>query len=160
MDSTVARLRLSEAAGGLDFGRELGRVGEFRVGVFRGLGEARVKVGDPSIPNIDFNTGGAFARLRFVQWTLSRPGLGADSDFDTVEAEVSQTWSRGKNSIRRGVAARIAFSLAWIMRRRWSRITRFRSTFRWADFCVYRGLSEVKSAVRTRRSPSLSFTAG
>jgi NTE family protein len=119
MDSTVARLRLSEAEGGLDFGRELGRVGEFRVGVFRGLGEARVKVGDPSIPNIDFNTGGAFARLRFdtldnarfprsgmrsgLQWTLSRPGLGADSDFDTVEAEVSQTWSRGKNSIQFGL---------------------------------------------------------
>ena len=119
MDSTVARLRLSEAAGGLDFGRELGRVGEFRLGVFRGLGEARVKVGDPSIPNIDFNTGGAFARLRFdtldnarfprsgmrsgLQWTLSRPGLGADSDFDTVEAEVSKTWSRGKNSIQFGL---------------------------------------------------------
>src|SRR5210317_387860 len=119
MDSTVARLRLSEAAGGLDFGRELGRVGEFRVGVFRGAGEARVKVGDPSIPNIDFNTGGAFARLRFdtldnarfprsgmrsgLQWTLSRPGLGADSDFDTVEAEVSQTWSRVKNSIQFGL---------------------------------------------------------
>ena len=119
LDSTVARLRLSEAAGGLDFGRELGRVGEFRVGVFRGTGEARVKVGDPSIPNIDFNTGGAFARLRFdtldnarfprsglrsdLQWTLSRPGLGADSEFDTVEAEVSQTWSRGKSSIQFGL---------------------------------------------------------
>jgi NTE family protein len=119
MDSTIARLRLSEAAGGLDFGRELGRVGEFRVGVFRGAGEARVKVGDPSIPNIDFNTGGAFARLRFdtldnarfprsglrsdLQWTLSRPGLGADSEFDTIEAEVTQTWSRGKNSVRFGL---------------------------------------------------------
>jgi NTE family protein len=112
-------LRLSEAAGGLDFGRELGRVGEFRLGVFRGTGEARVKVGDPSIPNIDFNTGGAFARLRFdtldnarfprsglrsdLQWTLSRPGLGADSEFDTVEAEVSQTWSRGKSSVQFGL---------------------------------------------------------
>jgi NTE family protein len=119
LDSTVARFRLSEAAGGLDFGRELGRVGEFRVGVFRGVGEARVKVGDPSIPNIDFNTGGAFARLRFdtldnarfprsglrsdLKWTLSRPGLGADSEFDTVEAEVSQTWSRGKNSVLLGL---------------------------------------------------------
>ena len=119
MDSTVARLRLSEAAGGLDFGRELGRVGEFRIGVFRGVGEARVKVGDPSISNIDFNTGGAFARLRFdtrdnarfprsglssdLQWTVSRPGLGADSKFDTVEAEFSQTWSRGKNSVLLGL---------------------------------------------------------
>ena len=119
MDSTVARLRLSEAEAGLDFGRELGRIGEFRIGVFRGVGEARVKVGDPSIPNIDFNTGGAFARLRFdtldnarfprsglrsdLQWTLSRPGFGADSKFDTIEGEVTQTWSRGKNSVQLGL---------------------------------------------------------
>ena len=119
MDSTVARLRLSEAEAGLDFGRELGRIGEFRIGVFRGFGEARVKVGDPAISNIDFDTGGAFVRLRFdtldnarfprsglrsdLQWTLSRPGLGADSEFDTIEGEVAQTWSRGKNSIQLGL---------------------------------------------------------
>ena len=120
MDSTVARLRLSEAEAGLDFGRELGRIGEFRIGVFRGFGEARVKVGDPAISNIDFDTGGAFVRLRFdtldnarfprsglrsdLQWTLSRPGLGADSEFDTIEGEVAQTWSRGKNSIQLGLS--------------------------------------------------------
>ena len=119
MDSTVARLRLSEAEAGLDFGRELGRIGEFRIGVFRGFGEARVKVGDPAISNIDFDTGGAFVRLRFdtldnarfprsglrsdLQWTLSRPGFGADSEFDTIEGEVAQTWSRGKNSIQLGL---------------------------------------------------------
>lgn len=118
-DSTVARLRLSEAEAGLDFGRELGRVGELRVGVFRGIGEARVKVGDPALPNVDFNTGGAFARLRFdtfdnarfprrglrsdIQWTLSRPGFGADHEFDLIEGEISQTWSRGKNSLQLGL---------------------------------------------------------
>ncbi len=118
-DATVARLRLSEAEAGIDFGRELGRVGEFRLGVFTGVGEARVKIGDPSLPNIDFETGGAFARLRFdtldntrfpregvradLRWTLSRPGLGADSKFDTVEGDVAQTWSRGKNSLQLGL---------------------------------------------------------
>ena len=119
-DSTIARLRLSEAEAGLDFGRELGRVGEFRVGVFRGLGEARVKVGDPVLPNVDFHTGGAFARLRFdtldtarfprrgllsdIRWTLSRPGLGADHEFDLIEGEATQTWSRGKNSLQLGLS--------------------------------------------------------
>ena len=119
MDETIARLRLSEAETGLEFGRELGRVGEFRFGVYRGFGEARVKVGDPSIPNIDFDTGGAFVRLRFdtldnarfprsgllsdLQWTLSRPGLGADAEFDTIEGEILQTWSRGKNSVQLGL---------------------------------------------------------
>ena len=119
-ESTIARLRLSEAQVGIDMGRELGRVGEFRVGVFRGLGEARVKVGDPALPNLDFNTGGAFARLRYdsfdnsrfpqrgllgdITWTLSRPGLGADFDYDTIEGEVTQTWSRGKNSMQLGLS--------------------------------------------------------
>ncbi|MDJ0794462.1 MAG: patatin-like phospholipase family protein [Woeseiaceae bacterium] len=118
-DATIARLRLSEAEGGIDFGRELGRVGELRVGVFTGVGEARVKIGDPALPNIDFETGGAFASLRFdtldntrfpregaradLRWTLSRPGLGADSKFDTIEGEVLQTWSRGKNSLQFGL---------------------------------------------------------
>ncbi len=119
LDSSIARLRLSEAEAGLDFGRELGRIGEFRVGLFRGLGEARVKVGDPGLPNIDFQTGGAFARLRFdtldnsrfprsgvrsdLRWTLSRPGFGADSQYDTIQGEVTKTWSRGKTSLQLGL---------------------------------------------------------
>lgn len=118
-DTRIARLRVTEAEVGIDMGRELGRIGEFRVGMFRGAGEARVRVGDPALPNIDFSAGGAFARLRFdsldnarfprrgmrsdIKWTLSRPGLGADSDFDTIEGEATQTWSRGKNSLQMGV---------------------------------------------------------
>ena len=118
-DQTIARLRVSEAETGLDFGRELGTIGEFRIGAFRGLGEARVKVGDPALPNIDFDTGGAFAALRFdtlddaqfprsgvraeLLWTLSRPGFGADNDFDTVGAEMISSWSRGKNTLQLGL---------------------------------------------------------
>jgi NTE family protein len=119
-DQTVARLRVTRAEAGLDLGREIGNVGELRLGVFRGGGEARVKVGDPALPNFDFETGGAFARLRFdtldnaqfprrglyadLQWTLSRPGLGADSQFDTIAAEVAGTWSRGRNSLQLGMS--------------------------------------------------------
>ncbi len=118
-DEAVARYRVSEATAGLDFGRELGRIGEFRVGVFRGFGEARVKVGDPALPNFGFDTGGAFARLRFdtldnarfprrglrsdITWTFSRPQFGADAEFDTIEGEITQTWSRGKNSLQLGI---------------------------------------------------------
>jgi len=120
MDDTVARLRLSEAEAGLAVGRELGRIGELRIGAFRGLGEARVTVGDPALPNTEFDTGGVFARLRFdtldnarfprrglrsdVIWTLSRPGFGADFRFDTIEGELAQTWSRGKNSLQLGLS--------------------------------------------------------
>lgn len=118
-DETIARLRVSEAELGMDFGRELGTFGEFRLGVYRGLGEARVKVGDPALPNLDFDTGGAFASLRFdtlddaqfprsgvrsdLTWTLSRPGFGADNDFDTIEADVAASWSRGKSTLQLGV---------------------------------------------------------
>lgn len=120
LDETIAQLRVSEAEAGFDFGRELGASGEFRLGAYRGLGEARVKVGDPALPNIDFDTGGAFAALRFdtlddaqfprsgiradLRWTLSRPGFGADFDFDTVDGEFESSWSRGKNTLRLGVA--------------------------------------------------------
>jgi NTE family protein len=120
MDETVARLRLSEGEAGLAIGRELGRIGEFRIGAFRGVGEARVAVGDPALPNVAFDTGGAYARLRFdtldnarfprrglrsdVIWTLSRPGFGADANFDTIEGEYAQTWSRGKNSLQLGLS--------------------------------------------------------
>jgi NTE family protein len=119
MDDTIARYRVSEGDLSLDFGRELGTVGEFRLGIYRGIGEARVKVGDPALPNFDFETGGAFARLRFdtvdnshfprsgmladIHWNLSRPSLGADHNFDTIEGEFSQTWSRGKNSLQLGL---------------------------------------------------------
>ena len=119
-DATIARVRVSEAEAGFDLGRELGRTGEFRIGAYRGLGETRVKVGDPALPNTDFDTGGVFARLRFdsfdsarfprsglrsdIRWTLSRPGFGADLKFETIEGEATQTWSRGKNSLQLGLS--------------------------------------------------------
>ena len=34
---------------------------------------------------------------------MSRPGLGADSNFDTIDGEISQSWSRGKNSLQLGL---------------------------------------------------------
>jgi NTE family protein len=120
MDEAIARLRITEAELGLDLGAELGSVGELRVGAYRGAGEARVKVGDPALPNIDFDTGGVFARLRFdtlddarfprkglradLRWNISRPGFGADNNFDTIESEFAQTWSRGKNSVQLGLS--------------------------------------------------------
>jgi len=119
-NSTIARYRITDSQLSLDFGRELGTVGEIRIGAFRGGGNARVKVGDPALPNIDFETGGAFASLRYdsvdnshfprkglladIRWNLSRPGMGADNKFDTIEADFLQTWSRGKNSLQLGLS--------------------------------------------------------
>lgn len=118
-ETNVARYRTSEAAIGLDVGRELGRWGELRLGVFHGSGDARVKVGDPSLPNFDFDTGGAFARFRVdtlddaqipksgsrvnVEWVMSRPGFGADSKFDTVAASLDEVWSWNKHTLQFGI---------------------------------------------------------
>jgi NTE family protein len=118
-DSSVARYRIGEAAVGLDIGRELGRWGEFRLGAFRGTGNARLKVGDPQLPNFDFNSGGARATFAVdtfddahipksgtqfnVEWLMSRPGLGADSNFDIVESAFDTAWSWKQNTLRFGL---------------------------------------------------------
>jgi len=113
-EDAVARYRISESELGIDFGTFLGSVGEFRFGAYHGTGRAKVKVGDPALPKVDFDTGGVLTRLRFdtrddaqfprsgiradLKWNLSSPDLGADERFDTVETEFEATWSRGKNS--------------------------------------------------------------
>ena len=111
-DATIARYRVSSGELGVDVGRALGRWGEMRFGALRGLGNARVKVGDPMLPNIDFDLGGMRAQFRVdtlddalipkrgmsldVEWLLARPGFGSDSRFDTVESELNlvRSWDR------------------------------------------------------------------
>ena len=118
-DDAIARLRVSEAELGLDLGTEISSFGELRVGAYRGSGRARVQVGDPGIPDFEFDSGGLLARLRFdtrddaqfprsglradLTWNESLPGLGADERFGTVAAEFDGTWSRGKNSWQVGL---------------------------------------------------------
>ena len=118
-DDKIGTFRVGRAQASIDAGFEIGTVGEFRLGLFRGSGEARVKVGDPQIPNVDFDTGGTFARLRFdslddahfprkgfradATWTGSRDSLGANGDLDTVEAELLGAWSRGKSTLTLGL---------------------------------------------------------
>ena len=73
----------------------------------------------PILPNFDFESGGLRAGLAVdtfddaqiptsgwradFNWRLSRPGLGADSDFDTVEAVIDKAWSWGSNTLRFGL---------------------------------------------------------
>ncbi|HET6534889.1 MAG TPA: patatin-like phospholipase family protein [Sphingomicrobium sp.] len=119
---SIARFRVSSAEVALDLGRELERWGEVRVGAFRGTGNARVKVGDPSIPNIDFRTGGMYAKFGIdtlddaqfprsgsrldATFTMSRPGFGAESSFNTAEAAWSTVWTRGRHSLQLGAEYR------------------------------------------------------
>jgi len=107
---TEYRVRENEA--GFDFGRELGNWGEWRVGVFRGSSNARVRVGDTSLSSQDFSSGGYFARLSYDQldsiffprhgeqfvaeWTGQRENLGADRHSDRIDANVlvARSWRK------------------------------------------------------------------
>jgi NTE family protein len=76
-------------------------------------------VGDPTLSNIDFQTGGVVAGLgvdtlddgQFPHQgvrlesavVLSRPGLGADSSFDLVELTATKVWTRGRHSFQAGL---------------------------------------------------------
>ena len=119
-DDSTARLRVSEAQAGIDIGVEIGTFGELRFGAYRGKGESRIKVGDPQLSNVKFDSGGVFAGLsldtlddpRFpragiradLKWDLSRPAFGADQSFDTFEADFLSVWSRGKSSLQLGLS--------------------------------------------------------
>jgi NTE family protein len=115
----IARYRVSEGEIGLDFGTELGRWGELRFGLQRGVGQARLRVGDPSLSSFDFDTGGVFARFRIdtlddaqiplhgtrldMTWNGSRPGLGADAHLDTIETEFTMVGTAGRNTFLFGL---------------------------------------------------------
>ena len=115
----LARLRLSEITGGVDIGSEIGGIGEFRFGAFRGHGTARVTVGDPLTQTPDFDTGGLRALLRFdtldkawfpregvradIEWRQSITNFGADDDYDTIDARLQALTSRGKTTFALGL---------------------------------------------------------
>ena len=123
-DDNVARYRITEAELGLDVGRELGKWGEFRAGVFRGLSDASVRVGDPALTDVDLNTGGTFARLAFdtldngqiphsgvrgeIQWVSSSSALGADADADAIESNINLVRTFGRHSFSVGALLNVA----------------------------------------------------
>lgn len=115
----VARLRVSEAAAGIDTGVEIGNIGEFRLGAFRGGGKSSVTIGDPGLPSPDFDVGGLRAKLRFdtldkpwfpgsgvradIEWRQSNPSLGGDDRYDLVDVSVEALRSRGKSTFGAGL---------------------------------------------------------
>jgi len=120
MQNEVAKLRISELEGGVDFGGQLGYSSELRLGVYRGAGESEVKIGDPALVTTEFDTGGLFAGFRLdtldnayfprhglradLRWNGLRQGLGADTEYNTFEADIATTWSHGRSSIQVGAS--------------------------------------------------------
>lgn len=102
----IAELRVGERVYGIDTGRELGNWGELRLGLRRGEGYTRLRIGDASDPRLeesDFEIGQyslrfAYDRLDnvrfpregvrwFVQGSFSRDTFGADGEYDLYRVD-------------------------------------------------------------------------
>jgi NTE family protein len=115
----LARYRLSNAEAGLFFGRELGNWAELRFGVVRGTGNARLKTGDPLLPNIDFNSGAYVASFgvdtlddtiyptrgsRYgLTWQVARSEVGSDARYQTLESSYVGYRTFGRHTLSLGL---------------------------------------------------------
>lgn len=117
-----SQYRLSEGSVSLVAGKEFGRAAELRIGLTRGSGEGRLRLGPPDMTlgdRFSFDSGEVFAQFQIdtldrisfpskgtlaaVKWTLSRPGLGADRSFEHLEVDWSLAKTWGGNTLLGGV---------------------------------------------------------
>ncbi|MEM1262555.1 MAG: patatin-like phospholipase family protein [Pseudomonadota bacterium] len=114
-----ARYRATQSEFALSVGRELGNSGELRVGVAHSTGSARLQIGDEALPNLDFDRGRYFARLRRdtlddlqfprngtqldLAWSLFRPELGSDTKASLMSASWTRVRSYGRHSLAFGL---------------------------------------------------------
>jgi len=116
----IAQFRFAEAIIGVDVGAELGSFGEFRLGVYTGSGEERLKIGSQLIPDLNYDLGAVFAQIQIdtfdesrfprtgmgvkLRWDASRTALGSDENFDKVEIDILSAWSRGDSTLNVGAS--------------------------------------------------------
>jgi NTE family protein len=118
-DDRLATYRVRIAEAGLDFGREFGSWGEWRIGLVRGDGKRNLLVGDPADPGLpprtDFDRGEIAAgfsvdrlddvyfprsgELFTLQWHGPREGLGAEADADRISFDWQLARSRGRSTL-------------------------------------------------------------
>jgi NTE family protein len=115
----VARYRTRESEVALALGAELSNWGEVRFGLTRGDGSADVLIGDPGLPQADFDLGGAFLEFGYdrldsayfpkhgqalrIGWRGEREALGSSGDTDIVQAEWLMARSHDRYSLVFGV---------------------------------------------------------
>jgi NTE family protein len=111
----VADFRDREAEADFDIGRNLGNWGEIRAGLHRTNGATRVRFGDPTLVEQQYNNGEYFFKFSYdrldnvhfpregqtfsMQWDANRTNLGADVASDRVQADWLMARSRGRNTL-------------------------------------------------------------
>jgi NTE family protein len=111
----VADFRDREAEADIDVGRNLGNWGEIRAGIHRANGLTRVRFGDPTLVEQQYNIGEYFFKFSYdrldnvhfpregqtfnVSWDANRSNLGADVVSDRVQADWLMARSRGRNTV-------------------------------------------------------------
>ena len=111
----VADFRDREAEADIDVGRNLGNWGEIRAGLHRTNGATRVRFGDGTLVEPQYNIGEYFFKFSYdrldnvhfprdgqtftLQWDANRTDLGADIASDRVTADWLMARSRGRNTI-------------------------------------------------------------
>ncbi|MEL7311954.1 MAG: patatin-like phospholipase family protein [Pseudomonadota bacterium] len=115
----IARYRLSTGSFELSAGREISNWGEVRLGVFRETGSARVKVGAPDLPSLDFDAGGFRAsfgfdslddtvfpkrgsRFEFITRSV-RESMGGARNYETYQSTYDGYWTVGRHTFSFGL---------------------------------------------------------
>lgn len=107
----IALVEITEAGAGLAVGRNMGRWGQLRLGLSRGVGDADVTIGPQDVPFEPVDITSWRATLRFdtldsptwptrgglggVEWRRATEALGGQTNTEAVEVEVDWTFSIG-----------------------------------------------------------------
>lgn len=124
--NNTAEYDARQAGVGLGIGREFGNYGALSVGLRRYTGKAQVQIGDPALPDIDFDTGEAVVDLTLDRldsiffprdgylargrYTFSREALGADSEFEQFDFDALGARSFGNHALQLGLRYHVTTS--------------------------------------------------
>ena len=110
----IVAYRQKRYGGGINIGRQIANNGEVRFGLSRYRGNSRVRIGDPDLPDVDFDE--AFYSIEVdrdtldnvnfprsgdeakFSWRQSEPALGADERYQQIEFKANKAFGFGPNS--------------------------------------------------------------
>ena len=110
----IVAYRQKRYGAGINIGRQIANNGEVRFGLSRYRGNSRVRIGDPDLPDVDFDE--AFYSIEVdrdtldnvnfprsgdeakFSWRQSEPALGADERYQQIEFKANKAFGFGQNS--------------------------------------------------------------